>query len=90
MVAYGVELRSAAKTAATAAAEGLTPAGDVAVPGAEPVGEGEAAPAGDVLSAARAAATRAAEGLEEEGEAVVDGAPPEPGDVPAIEYDVSE
>ena len=71
----------------------MTPAGDIAAPGAEPAGEGEAAPAGDVLSAARAAATRAAEGLEEDGEAVVEGAPPEPddpGDVPAIKCSVSE
>ena len=93
VVAYGVELRSAAKTAATAAAEGLTPAGDIAVPAAEPVGEGEAASAGEVLSAARAAAMRAAEGLEEDGEAVVAGAPPvpeDPGDAPAIALNVSE
>lgn len=82
MVATGDELRSAANTAATAAAEGLMPDGEDALAEAESEGEAEAASAGDVLSAARAAAIRAAEGLEEEGAVLP--VPGDTGDVPAM------
>lgn len=63
---------SAASIEATAAAEGLTFAGDPVVGETDAAGDDEAEPAGDVVSAANAAATRAAEGLLEGGEGLAD------------------